>query len=295
MDQQILIDRAVTQARGHTGMWTFTGLFNDEGLELLADQFPETTIVHLMDTQITDAGIASLNRLTSLKILSTYLTDVSAKFVEQLDLPNLNRLHISLDQFSPAAARQITRLPSLEELQIDAGIVFDQVPNQPFSDDVLAILGDCPQLESLETYGLHLDGSCFEALAKLPLTKLELRATYAPAEAIAKFAACTTVKKLGFEYSSLDDQALATLLDAMDLEELAIENTKVSAAYLDRIMAMPNLFSLQVDGHAIGPEGFLKLAQMQQLDYLTCRGLEDKDDLEKQFHEIRSKLINLEL
>lgn len=82
-------------------------------------------------------------------------------------------------------------------------------------------------------------------------------------------AGATNLRSLTFQPPKSNPCAFLARLSF--LEVLNVQNTDLSAIDLSRLSSVPNLTALNISACALGPEHFVQLAQLSQLESLTCK------------------------
>jgi internalin A len=222
----------------------------DAALRAVSD-FPRLKRLYLHKGQATDEGLMSLTQLTELEELMVWnavqLTD--AGIAHLAGLPKVRNVHFSNGQLGDAFLKVFSRMPNLKLLSLQGNA---------FSDDGLKHLAEFKQLRSLwigmnqrpltDAGAQHLAG--LTALEELDLQGAQL--------SDATVAALKDLKQLRMLYLNapsrggpITDASIEHLLGMSKLQNLGIQNTRLTEQGVKRLLALPELKELLVSRSAI--------------------------------------------
>lgn len=196
------------------------------------------------DDQLAET-IAGLKKLESLTIEDAPITPAGLRRLSDLPLVELNLARcFSLDD---DAAATIGRCASLRRLALR---------DLPIGPEGLKHLVRCRQLESLKLNAVLADDESLLALAKLPLTTLEVRNTVLSARGIAAVAEIPALATLALDDCRLTAEAIAPLARSNSLKSLSLaENQEIGDEAVATLSALKGLKSLNLRQTGLSREG----------------------------------------
>ena len=200
----------------------------DAGLAHIAE-LPNLEILCLHGMRgITDAGVAHLTKMRSLRKLeigSSQVTDKGLSYLKQIK--TLERLHLPHDQhgITDAGLAHLAELSNLKHLQISRIHFNNPAANKEYyTDRGLADLARLRQLEELHIGSIGVTDAGMDHVAKL-----------------------TNLKKLMmFGCDSVTDKGLAKLTTLKSLQDLHIAHSRLTIAGLASLNSMPTLTRVNV-------------------------------------------------
>jgi Leucine-rich repeat (LRR) protein len=225
----------------------------DEAL-LAVGAFPRLKRLYLQKGQATDGGLLSLAQLTELEELMVWdahwITDVGVSHLA--GLAKLKSLHFSNGQLGDASLAVFGRLPSVQILSLQGN---------SFSDEGLKHLAGLKQLRSLWV-GMNkqpiTDAGVRHLTALTSLQGLDLQGAHLTDAAVA---ALKDLKQLRSLYlcgaaggSQITDASIEPLLGMTKLQDLGIQNTRLTEQGVKRLLTLPELKTLNASTSAISED-----------------------------------------
>jgi RNA polymerase sigma factor (sigma-70 family) len=191
----------------------------------------------LYGSQVTDAGLAHLQRLTTLQDLDLAVTKVTDGGLAKL--------------------KGLKQLQSLNLLATN------------ISDAGLAHLRAFPRLQTLGLRGTKVTDAGLATLQPLfRLQTLDLAETRVTDAGLARLRGWTQLRSLGLEGTQITDDGLAALEGLTDLQTLVLIKTAVTDRGLRHLRKLPWLKSLYLDHTRVNGSGFTHLKDMTGLRLL---------------------------
>jgi Leucine-rich repeat (LRR) protein len=173
---------------------------NNADLEKIVDEYPNLVELTLSETQITDAGLASLTKLTKLRkirISKTAVTDEAAQVLAKI--PSLEDIDVSQNNFGDKGLKALQPLAKLKRLNLYTTKI---------TDKGLAVLKDFKSRKTLIWLNIDKCSLTDEVIPFLfPLENLEW---------------------LHLGRTRLTDAGLAGLTKIKTLKEVSVTNTNVT-------------------------------------------------------------------
>lgn len=220
-----------------------------------------------------DGAVPALTAMSKLKKVSFQHARLSAPALaeffkthpelEEIDMPDA----LSLDDESMAG---VAELKNLKILRIGRSRV---------TDNGLAMLGNCPNLELVDLHSLPVTG---EGLSKAAaqargfefLHTLEVSHTRFGPQGVPALRAMPNLQALGFDKLNLTDQEFGFIASLKKLRRLSVaENTSLTSPSMKHIAALTELEQLKLNGlNLVDDRGFALLAKLPKLQQLEARG-----------------------
>ena len=221
--------------------------FGDADLHLLAE-FPQLRRLDLLQTQVTNEGLADLEELRQLAELDLYGTKISSTGLAALaGLPHLTHLHAFFSELTDADLRQLTSAKNLTDLAL--------VDTDDITDAGFASLGILKNLERLDLSGTKV--ACKQEQLKnlQKLTYLRLSRTPIDDESLNEISRLQNLVELDLSDCSISDQNLSALARLPRLSRLNLSQTKVTDFGIQELGNLRNLSSLSLESTAITDRG----------------------------------------
>ena len=219
--------------------------------------------------------MAHIARLTGLRELHVYFTDITDKGLEPLaELQNLEKLTLPGD-ITDVGFAEVARLPRLKVL---AGLGYGVTSK---SADLLAGITTLEELRLRQHQMTDEDLAC---LAKLPrLRALSLGGSELTDAALLHLQNIPTLKSLNVSDMDITDAGAAHLAKMTQLEELNVHNTLLTDCGMAHLAALPSLKKLMLDGFGsnrieITDEGMASIGKMASLEHLRLPGYPPRRD-----------------
>jgi hypothetical protein len=193
----------------------------DQDLADLRD-LPNLRHLRLQHTQITDAGVKRIGRLTHLVSLYVADTKISdAGLAELKDLQGLKELRLSKSAITDAGLVHLHPLSSLEALNLDKSNI---------TDAGLRHLQPLTRLEQLNLDELPITDAGLEHLKGLTrLKKLSLWRTRITDDGLRHLRPLTALNHLSVDETNISDKGLHELYELKELRYLSVWRTRVTA------------------------------------------------------------------
>jgi len=233
----------------------------DAGLAHLK-QLPTLKSLNLRGTKITDAGLANLKGLRQLQSLNLTATEVKDAGLENLKgLLQLQSLNLQVTEITDAGLVQLEGLTQLRDLNLY---------NTRVTNAGLAHLQEMTQLTSLNLWHTHVTDTGLECLkGLLRLHSLNLMHTDVTDKGLANVKRLTQLQMLDLSATRVTDAGLAHLEHLTNLQSLNLGYTKVSDAGLAYLKGLTQLQSLWLGETQVTDAGlaYVKgLTELQTLD-----------------------------
>jgi len=227
--------------------------------------------------RITREGLKRVGRLANLRALRISGDAADDQIAETIaGLKKLESLTIEDAPITPAGLRRLLALPLVElnlarcfSLDDDAAAAIGQgaalrrisLRDLPIGPEGLKHLVRCRRLESLKLNGVMADDDSLVALAKLPLTTLEVRNTVLAAAGVEAAARIASLETLALDDCRLTSAAIAPLAQAKNLKSLSLaENQEIGDEAVATLSAIKGLKSLRLRQTGLSREGLRRLA-----------------------------------
>lgn len=208
---------------------------------------------------VTDAGLASIGKLTQLKVLALDFLPITQAGLQQLaNLSQLQELYLANTGINDAATVELQNFPHLKKLRLAGTTVSAEsasrlvylaelgdldVSECEWIDDVAAEqFAKLPRLEKLNLYRTIVGNPGAIALAECPsLTWLNLDATPVSDAGLAGVSKLTDLKFLHLGSTKITDDGLSQLASLVQLEKLIVTRTAVTQAGVDELqLSLPD-------------------------------------------------------
>ncbi len=216
------------------------------------------TIVNLIRTNLTDAGLVNLNdlpRLVHLDLPFTQVTDAGLVHLE--GLTQLEMLNLVKDNITDTGLEHLKGLTQLHDLFLGYTKI---------SDAGLAKLKGLTQLESLDLSGTRVTDAGLDHLKGLThLQTLFLAETPITGAGLAKLNGLTNLQSLQLANTQVTDAGLASLKGLIHLRELKLGKTQVTGAGLANLNGLTNLQSVDLEETQVTDAGLANLKGLTHL------------------------------
>lgn len=226
--------------------------------------------------RITREGWKRVGRLTNLRALRISGDAADDPIAETIaGLKRLESLTIEDAPITPAGLRRLLALPLVElnlarcfSLDDDAAAAIGQnaslrrisLRDLPIGPEGLKHLAGCRRLESLKLNAVFADDESLVALAKLPLTTLEVRNTLLTAVGVEAVARIASLETLALDGCGLTSAAIVPLTRAKNLKSLSLaENQEIGDEAVAAVSALNGLRSLNLRQTSLSREGLRRL------------------------------------
>jgi hypothetical protein len=280
----------------------------DAGVKALAQSKSLDNVMLMSTKKVTDAGIKALAALP--KLQSLYLSFFSltgSAFEAFAGSPTLTSVTLEyIDGFTDEGAKHLAKLPNLNELKIGGGfgeqkltsagikaIVASRVPAR-FEFDKKLIDDDL--LQALVAKGWF--PMTVSAGQKPPSTPADVRSislddSKVTDKGFAVLLNCTNADSLFLRHSGITDETLKKLGGFKKLDYLSLEKTKVGAAGLEAIAALP-IKHIAMEGCELTEDAFKAFGKMPTLEELWLSNAKMKADWLKHIAKLpKLKELNL--
>ncbi|MEX2118862.1 MAG: hypothetical protein WD847_04565 [Pirellulales bacterium] len=223
------------------------------------DYFAEVTKATLPGA--TDATVAHLSGLTSLKELSLYSTQVSDAGLAHLSqLTSLQGLRLGGTQVRDAGLAHLSRSTSLQRLSLNGTQV---------TDGGLVHLSGLTSLQGLNLQGTQVGDAGVAHLSGLTsLQALNLRGTQVTDMGLAHLRGLTSLQSLFLSGTQVTDAGLAHLSSLTSLQGVELSRTQVTDAGLAHLSGLTSLVWLHLDGTQVSDAGLPYLSRLTSLQGL---------------------------
>jgi serine/threonine protein kinase len=216
------------------GKWETTGSLGVTCTYDSVDSFPEfpATIEWIMLVQ-TEANDQTLDLIVGLEHLSGLVlsyTDVTDEGIRKLaSMTSLKKIYLYETAVTDESVAVLARLPNLNTLVISRTGITNQS---------VKLLENCKKLERFTIKATRADRGCCYSLGKL-----------------------TSLKYLDIRELDLGDESLTPLLNLVQLREINLARTRVTAIGMEQLMKLPNLRQIETDHDQISEVEAKKLMQ----------------------------------
>ena len=217
----------------------------------LTEGFEDLTEIDASNSQVTNAGLAYLR-----------------------NLPTLKQLELGSTKVDDAGMQHLAQIPSLESLTLNQTLV---------SDEGVSKLTALPNLKKLELMGCHLTQAGFAAIGKLPaLEHIVLNRTLGVNDAaVDLICEAVTLRKLEFNScNEITDQGLLSLRKLEVIDDLQISRCNVTGVGLGGAVKQQGLKTLKVlhiYGTPITEDGAKAINSIKSLELLAVGELPIND------------------
>jgi hypothetical protein len=189
-------------------------------------------------------------------------------------LPQLRKLHLSEIKTSPAALRELSKSPRLEELTVscfwlDPNAGGTQIKHQ-LRDDAAQALAAFPKLKSLALFQTRITDQGMAELCRLStLDRLVVgspHVTSASFDHVVKLKRLTRLGTWAWKINDADIQKLAQLPQLTSLDLLT--RTHLTDSSVPHVVALPNIKRLRLRGEGITEASVPHLLQLKNLEWL---------------------------
>lgn len=216
--------------------------------------------LNLEATEIGDAGLANLSRLTALEELvldSTSVSDTGLAYLKTLS--NLRRLRLANTYVEGDGLTHLLSLARLVDLNLTGS---------PVGNSTIEILARFPALRRLSLQSTDIaDGVKLDELQQI--TELDLAATDLTDAGIPPLAKLQNLRILILRDARFTDKGLPNLSSLTSLESLDLIRTRISDKGMPDLAAMHGLKTLLLDYGEIYDAGLEKLAPLTGLESLS--------------------------
>jgi Leucine-rich repeat (LRR) protein len=261
--------------------------------------------LHLAGSAITDSGIMSVAKLSSLERLSLDYSMISDRGLKQLhQLTRLSTLDLRGAKISGAGLRDLIGLP-LKVLHLEGSQVTDEgleslgffselrlldLCDTAVGDAGILHIASCRKIENLFLASTKVTDQGLQSiadLANLQLLNLDLTPVRGPG--LSALAKLTQIETLSFFGTLLTDEGLSHLKHLSSLRSLSLTKTRVTDAGLTNLAHLTNLRSLSLDGTMITGSGLGELKNLKSLEYLSLpKAIEESEGVRR----LRPRLPN---
>lgn len=191
-------------------------------------------------TQVTDAAMATLGKLTSLKVIAIDFLPISDQGIASLSgLVEIKELYMAGAAVSDEVAETLVKFPALAKLRI-AGTKFSSQGLAKVAGLVEIVeldISDCP----------GIDNDALSTIAGFKkLSKLNLYSTAVGDADWGKLAGLGELRWLNIDKTNITDQSMAGLGQLTGLTFLHLGSTKISDAQLEQLKGLSKLQQLIV-------------------------------------------------
>jgi Leucine-rich repeat (LRR) protein len=233
----------ICELRQLTGLELSDEKLTDDTLRMISG-LPRLQLLEI-GGEFTDAGVAHLERLTTLKHLeldSEHITDQGLAHIGRLH--DLQLLCLSSTQLTEKGFAKLAASPKLSYLSLR---------HSEISDDDLRGVAELTSLEGLDLTGAWIKDAGVEHLSRLMnLRRLYLTNTHVTDDAMPHLVKLTKLEEITLDGTQVTDDAIAFLAQLPNLREIELENTRVTVAGLEQFKTAPKLRELRVPKHQDG-------------------------------------------
>lgn len=206
-------------------------------------------------TEVTDAAMATLGQLKSLKVIALDFLPITDQGVAALaGLSQLRELYLAGTSVSDSAAETLAKFPELTKLRI---------ASTRFGTAGLENIATLSQLAELDISDCQaIDDAALATLGGLTkLSKLNLYSTSVGDAAWAELTDLKDLRWLNVDKTNITDQSLEALGKLTGLTFLHLGSTQITDAGLQRLAGLSNLETLIVTRTAVTQDGVDQLQQ----------------------------------
>jgi Leucine-rich repeat (LRR) protein len=228
-------------------------------------RFSQLTALCLNSTNLTDAGLAEVAKLSGLKELyvwDTKITDAGLKGLAAR-LPQLEKLDISITSVTDAGLAEVAKLSGLKELYVGGTEITDA--------GLKGLAARLPQLEKLDIAKTGVTDAGLAEVAKLSgLKELCVGGTKITDAGLKGLAArLPQLEKLNIGRTGVTDAGLAEVVKLSGLKELYVWDTKITDAGLKGLAArLPQLEKLNIGRTGVTDAGLAEVVKLSGLKEL---------------------------
>lgn len=194
-------------------------------------------------------------------------TDASADVIPTL--PVLSRLHIAGTSHSDAGLAKAIANCNAMTIELEKVTIGDQT---------MAALATAPKLIRLSLRDVELSLEQYDALAKLPLSHLEIASKTLTDDHLSQLAPLgTSLTYLHLDTPQVTDQGLAWLSRANRLAGLQLDNTQATAVTWSSLPPAAILQAAGVGGANVDAETFAAVSKLTSIRYVTLAGSQMDD------------------
>jgi len=225
-------------------------LLKDKGAKVTESRGVVTAVAISDGSKLTDADFRQLGRLAHLKTLDLNNCLNDDRLAQLTGLAELEYLQTNLAQVTDDGLKPLARLQNLRNVKFFH-------PGKAFSGAGLAYLAELPSLESLTVAGsLSFNDEGMAAVAKLTRLK-ELRTWHAgqTLEGMKRLKDLKNLKRLYLGQrltykppACVSDEIISILVDMKSLEQLQLDEARLSLAALQQLKRLPALKKLTLGG-----------------------------------------------
>ncbi len=203
--------------------------------------------IYINHSAVTDAGLATLIRLSGLRIIGLRGTNITDAGLAHLAmLPDLRRLVLSDTRITDAGLTSIAAMPAVENLDLSRTRI---------TDDGLATLDGVRTLRTLRLPAQITDAGLTHLAGLGPLEHLDLSGTGLTDAGLAQLAGLTALHRLNLSGTDITGAGMVHLRNMLLLEDLLLRDTAVDDAGLMQLVDLPKLYRVFVSGTRITAEG----------------------------------------
>ena len=208
----------------------------------------------LSETAITDEGCETFTSFKNLEALDLMGTPISDKGVQTLaKCPNLKTLVICFTKIDNEALKSVGAMKSLENLSIGN--------NKAINDDGVTKYLRQTNLKWLRLDGCSIRGQCLATLAcRKSLKLLDLSNTLIDDASLECISGYENLVSLDLQYDkAVTDIGLANISKNPSIQCLRLEQTGITEASIDLLLAMPNLKAIDISDAPFSMQGKKRL------------------------------------
>ncbi len=226
--------------------------YRDENSENSFFEFYDIGIWHPR-SQITDAGLECLKRLSRLQVLSLNGVHITDAGMEHLgELRQLRYLSVFAPAVTDAGLKHLERLEELEGLFLPAADV---------TDSGLECLKGLRKLRELLVHGPGITGAGFKHLKALSqLEVVDADWTHFDDEGLQHLKDLSGLRELSLSHTRITGHGLVHLKTLAQLETLNLDDTKVDDDCLRHVEGLRRLRSLSLSGTRVTDAGLAQLS-----------------------------------
>ena len=229
----------------------------DAGLATLA-RLPNIRKLTIDSANISDAGVAKLKALRNIEILELRRMPIKGHGLKALaGWKKLRRLDLAYTQLCDRTARLLPLFPSVEELDIS---------HTKVTDLGLRALKPLKRLKSLSVRFTRITGTGLRELSALPrLANLNLGRTRIRGRGYRELAKCRELRVLILRSARISPAGLKELKHVKELENLNLVDAGITDAHLAAVGECTQIFQLQLHRNPVTDAGLRKLHRLRLL------------------------------
>lgn len=202
---------------------------------------------------------ADLDGITELNLSGTQITDAELKEVSRLTA--LQRLDLRQAQVTDTGLKEISRLSALHYLNLSG---------TPVTDRGLKELSRLTALKALDLSSTQVTGTGFKELMRLTaLQSLDMESTQLTNVGLREISRLIALRELDLSATQVTDAGLGELSRLTDLQELDLSSTAVTDAGLKEISRLTGLQSLYLADTEVSDLGMPELSRLTTLQVLS--------------------------